>query len=222
MKTLRDADPELSKGWMIVTRARKSDFIKKVTFHDISGEKLKEKMEEFIQQSVYKSMLKEEFESRDKEYEGRKDQNETMKGKVRDVQDSLDNDGVYKQIEEERRKLIQNYQWTSVNGNPPKRRQVKKLQTVSDKLEKDKDQLKILLIEAGEETIKDNIPHKFRVKCLEAWYMANDTCLLIKHAISQKNRLDIVDYYSAGKKSLTRTRATLKLLELWIPLRLPR
>ena len=107
------------KGWMIVTRARKSDFIKKVTFHDISGEKLKEKMEEFIQESVYKSLQKEEFESRDKEYEGRKDQNETMKGKVRDVQDSLDNDGVYKQIEERKRKLIQNYQWTSVNGNPP-------------------------------------------------------------------------------------------------------
>ena len=99
---------------------------------------------------------------------------------------------------------------------------MKKLQTVSDKLEKDKDKLKILLIEAGEETIKENIPHKFRVKCLEAWYMANDTCLLIKHAISQKNRLDIVDYYSAGKKSITRTKATLKLLELWIPLRLPR
>ena len=120
MKTLRDADPELSKGWMIVRRARKSDFIKKVTLHDISVEKLKEKMEVCIQQNVYRSLVKEKLESSGKEYEGGEDHKETTKGDVSDVQDPLDNDNVrYKQIEEQKRKLIQNYQWTSVNGAPP-------------------------------------------------------------------------------------------------------
>ena len=213
MKTLRDADPELSKGWMIVRRARKSDFIKKVTLHDISVEKLKEKMEVCIQQNVYRSLVKEKLESSGKEYEGGEDHKETTKGDVSDVQDPLDNDNVrYKQIEEQKRKLIQNYQWTSVNGNPPKRRQVKKLQTVSDKLEKDKDQLKILLIEADEETIKENIPEASLAKCLDAFSTARNICLRINQAISAKEGQNVEEHFSAAKKSITRIAEMIKLL----------
>ena len=87
-----------------------------------------------------------------------------------------------------------------------------KLRSSLGKLEKAKDKLELLLVEADKETIKENIPEAPRAKCLEAWAKAGNICLRIKHAISQKKRENWKAYLSAAKKSLLRTRAMAQLL----------
>ena len=88
-----------------------------------------------------------------------------------------------------------------------------KLRSSLGKLEKAKDKLELLLVEADKETIKENIPEAPRAKCLEAWAKAGNICLRIKHAISQKTRQNFDVYHSAAKKSLTRTKAMVNLLD---------
>ena len=77
---------------------------------------------------------------------------------------------------------------------------------------KDNDKLKLLLVEADEETIKDHIPEAARKKYVDGWSTASEICLRIKETISQKKWNNWNVHHSAAKKSLPRTRAMAQLL----------
>ena len=79
-------------------------------------------------------------------------------------------------------------------------------------MKKAKNKLELLLVEANKETIRENIPEAAREKCMDAWSMANNICLRIKQAISQKKRKNWKEYCSAAKKSLPRIKAMEELL----------
>ena len=166
-------------------------------------------MEESIEQVVCKSVL-DAVENKDE-------------GEVRDahgVFEQLDErkrtlvpDDEWKtQIEERKRKLIQNVNLIQLpDGLKPTEEH--KLLIVCGRLEEANNKLKFLLDEADKETIKENIPEAARVKCLDAWSKANTICLRSKILISQKKRNHCEVYHSAAKKSLTRTKPMVKLLE---------
>ena len=88
-----------------------------------------------------------------------------------------------------------------------------KLDRVLGNLEKAKDKLEPLLVEADKETIRENIPEAARVTCLDAWSKADTIRLRIKQAISQKTKQNFEVYYSEGKQSLRITRSKVKLVE---------
>ena len=220
MHRIKREHPIIDKEWMIVGRESRRDFVKKAYTRNLTGEELKKKMEELIEEVVCKSV---EFESEgDKVYESQEDQKEnlfanrkTMKGDVRHVQYPCYSEaraGISQQFEERKRKLLQKHNWKRIEGiiKPPEER---KLRNVCGKLENANDKLKLLLVKADEEPIKENVPKAAREKCWEAWYTGTNTSSLIKHIISQNKRQHIEDYYSAGKKSLTRTKAMVNLLE---------
>ena len=83
---------------------------------------------------------------------------------------------------------------------------------VCGRLEVANNELKLLLEEADKETIKENIPEAARAQCLKAWSTASNICLRSNQVISEKKMLNIEEYLSAGRTSLTRTKAAGKLL----------
>ena len=199
MEKLRKRHPELCEGWKIVTT--KSDVVKKA--HDLSRKELKEKVEESIETVVCQS-VRDEFKK-------------TMEGEVRDAH------GILQQLEERERKLLQNdweYQCEerkrklihAAQSKPLMQKDASKLRTVCGKLEKAQYKLKLLLVEADEETIKENIPEATRANCLDALSTGSNICLRIKKTIAENKRKNIEEYYSTGKKSITRITEMINLL----------
>ena len=80
------------------------------------------------------------------------------------------------------------------------------------KLEKGQVTLKLLLVEADEETIKENIPEASRAKCLDAFSTASNICLRINQAISANEGQKVEEHFSAAKKSITRITKMINLL----------
>ena len=174
-------------------------------------------MEERIEETVRNSVL-------DEEYEGLEDQKEhpfanrkTMKGEVRDAH------GILQQLDERKRKLWQNdweYQREerkrklihAAQSKPLMQKDASKLRTVCGKLEKAQYKLELLLVEADEDTIKEKIPDATRANCLDALSTGNIICLRIKKTIAEKERNNIEEYYSTGKKSITRITEMINLL----------
>ena len=117
-----------------------------------------------------------------------------------------------KQFDERKAKMIKNQQLRKLPG-ALKTEEENKLRSVSGKLEKAKDKLKLLLVKADGETIKDHIPEAAREKCVDALSKASNIVLEIKHAISLKHRKHFKTNYSAGKQSLTSTKEMVSLLQ---------
>ena len=141
-----------------------------------------------------------------------------MKCEVRDAHEIL------QQREERKRKLIENdweYQREERKRKliqaAPRRGGLKvhgqiKLRNVLRKLEKGQVTLKLLLVEADEETIKENIPEASRAKCLDAFSTASNICLRINQAISANEGQNVEEKFSAAKKSITRITKMINLL----------
>ena len=88
------------------------------------------------------------------------------------------------------------------------------LQTVSDNLVKANDMLNLLLVEADVEPIKENLPEAARAKSWEAWHKGTNTSSRIKHTISKKRSLNVVDDLSAVQEAVNNTEAKRNLLEV--------
>ena len=223
MQKLRREHPGLCEGWKIVEN--KSDIVKKSP--DLSLEELKKEMEKTIDKVVCKSVLEQVLVSGgDTEY-GQKDQKEnplanrkTMakrycNGLLQQLKKRkkklIDNEEWEEQFEEQKRKLIQN---EDLKKSPDglKTAAERKLMIVSGRLEVANNNLKLLLDEADKDTIKANIPAAARVKCFDAWSKANTICLRINQIKSEHKGVNIIEYVSTARLSLTRTKAAGKLL----------
>ena len=187
MQRLRDANPALREGWMIVNKRSRRDLIPSV--HGLSEEKTRKKMEDLIQDTVLKTM--------DWEFEA----------------DPLPvkecNEKILQQLEERKSKMIE----LKKDKYGLKANDERKLQTASNKLATANDKLKILLDEADEETIKENIPDAVRRKCWEAWHCGTTRSFFIRNLIMEKRSLNLVDDLSAVEEAVKNTEAKRKMLQ---------
>jgi len=89
-----------------------------------------------------------------------------------------------------------------------------KLEKMANGLETASERLKLLLVEANNETIKENIPKLAREKCMDTWYKTNETYWNIQKSIVRNTcRMDIKRELSAGEVASRKTAAMIVLLQ---------
>ena len=257
MQRLKVADPQLAESWGIIDKNDASEFIKNA--EDLYGMDLRKAMENLIQETVIKTMSFEfksggrffDEEYFDKTYEGREEQKKNIFAnskryvcKVRGV--TLYQDPNYsectterhKEIEERKRKLIQDQQLKvkkakvatkakmdrkakAICGKKNEDDKVaktltatetKRLNTMSNKLVGAVKKLKDIMKETENESIKQNIPLATAKRSEDTLASADQKICAIQLAIDEKHTINFQEEISAGKDLLENVEGMRKSL----------